>query len=62
MIGQANKRIRLANTRLAAFSDLAGQFRVVQAAGVSLAMRLIGKLLNPGRTEPRQSPDGILSQ
>src|SRR5271165_1178229 len=34
-------------TRLAASPDLAGQFRVAQAAGVSLAMRLTGKSPNP---------------
>jgi hypothetical protein len=33
--------------------DLVGQFRVARAAGVSSAMRLIGKSPNPGSTEPR---------
>ena len=47
------ERIRLANTRLASSRDLVGQFRVARAAGVSSAMRLIGKSPNPGSTEPR---------
>jgi hypothetical protein len=52
--------IRLANTRLASSPDLVGQFRAAQAAGVSSAMRLIGKSPNPGRTEPRWSRTVIL--
>jgi hypothetical protein len=38
---------------LASSGDLVGQFRVARAAGVSSAMRLIGKSPNPGSTEPR---------
>src|ERR1700688_548229 len=33
--------------------DLGGQFRSSQAAGVSSAIRLIGKFANPGKTEAR---------
>jgi hypothetical protein len=51
--GVKDDRIRLANTRLASSRDLVGQFRVARAAGVSSAMRLIGKSPNPGSTEPR---------
>jgi hypothetical protein len=38
---------------LAAFSDLADQFRVAQAASVSSAIRLIGKFAKPGKIEQR---------
>ena len=47
------QRIRLANTRLASWTDLVGQFRAAHAAGVSSAIRPTGKSPNPGSTEPR---------
>ena len=46
-------RIRLANTRLASWTDLVGQFRAAHAAGVSSAIRPTGKSPNPGSTEPK---------
>ena len=50
------KRARLTNTRLMAAGHsrgFYGQFRASQAVGVSSAIRLIGKLANPGKTEAR---------
>jgi hypothetical protein len=47
---------RLTNTRLMAVGYSTGfgdQFRASQAAGVSSAIRLIGKLAKPGKIEPR---------
>ena len=47
---------RLTNTRLMAAGHsrgFYGQFRASQAVGVSSAIRLIGKLANPGKTEAR---------
>jgi hypothetical protein len=49
-------RARLTNTRLMAVGYSTGfgdQFRASQAAGVSSAIRLIGKLAKPGKIEPR---------
>jgi hypothetical protein len=49
-------RARLTNTRLMAVgysTGFGGQFRASQAAGVSSAIRLIGKLAKPGKIEPR---------
>jgi len=45
--------ILIACITLTASPDLVGQLRVAQAAGVTSAIRLIGKSPNPGRTEPR---------
>jgi hypothetical protein len=50
------KGARLTNTRLMAVgysTGFGGQFRASQAAGVSSAIRLIGKLAKPGKIEPR---------
>ena len=50
------QRTRLTNTpvNVAGYSTgLGGQFRASQAAGVSSAIRLIGKLAKPGKIEPR---------
>jgi len=44
---------RLANYTVGGIVGFVGQFPVAQAAGVSSAIRLIGKSPNPGRTEPR---------
>ena len=53
---RAIQRARLTNTRLMAVGYSTGfgdQFRASQAAGVSSAIRLIGKLAKPGKIEPR---------
>src|SRR6516164_7638319 len=43
----------LPTTRLTTAPDCWDYFRFAHAAGVSSAIRLTGKSLNPGRTEPR---------
>jgi hypothetical protein len=51
----------MVNSRTATGRGLGGQFRASQAAGVILAIRLIGKLAKPDKIEPRYSRIGVFN-